>query len=220
MSTASTANQGVYGGAATGAAAGAAIGTAIAPGIGTAVGAGIGLFVGATIGSITGGMGAKKKAKKYAKLAQQVQREREQNALEDQYLQQIRQARMARSASLASAATYNLSSSSLTTAALSSIGSQSQYNIQYMAEDERLFELYTMYMQKAGKASDIYKNTMATGQTLSQLGLVTASLGMKMGSGGSGSIPAMSSPGAERAAMGGSSLGSSGSLFGAPGTYA
>lgn len=220
MSTASTANQGVYGGAATGAAAGAAIGTAIAPGIGTVIGAGIGLAVGSTIGAITGGRGAKKKAKKYAKLAQQIQREREENALEDQYLQQIRQARIARSASLAASAAYDLSTSSLTTTALSSIGSQSQYNIQYMAEDERLFDLYSMYMQKAGKASDIYKNTMATGQTLTQIGLTVASTAAMVGAAGSGSIPAMSSPGAERAAMGGSSLGSEGSLWGVPGTFA
>lgn len=181
MSTASTANQGVYGGAATG----AAIGSAIAPGIGTVIGAGIGLAVGATVGAITGGRGAKKKAKKYAKLAQQIQREREENALEDQYLQQIRQARIARSASLAAALSYDLSTSSLITTALSSVGSQSQYNIQYMAEDERLFDLYSLYMQKAGKASDIYKNTMATGQALTQIGLTVASTAAMVGAAGS-----------------------------------
>lgn len=209
MSTASTANQGVYGGAATGAVIGAAVGGPI--------GAGIGMAIGATIGSIAGGFGAKKKAKKYTKLAQQIQREREGNALEDQYLQQIRQARIARSASLAAAVAYDLSTSSLTTSALSSVGSQSQYNIQYMAEDERLFDLYSMYMQKAGKASDIYKNTMATGQTLTKVGLTVATIGALTGAGNTPAIPSL---GAERAAMGGSSLGSEGSLWGAPGTFA
>lgn len=211
MSTASTANQGVWGGAATGVAIGA---------IGGPIGAGIGLAIGALGGAIFGGMGAKKKAKKYAKLAQQIQREREEDALEDQYLQQIRQARIARSASLATSVAYNLSASSLTTTALSSIGSQSQYNIQYMAEDERLFDLYSMYMQKAGKASDIYKNTMATGQTLASIGLTVASIGAMAGASEPAVIPTMSSPGAERAAIGGSSLGSEGSLWGVPGTFA
>lgn len=142
------------------AAAGAAIGS-IVPGVGTAIGA----AVGGIVGSVVGG----KKAKKAAKKAAAIQREREQNAQDATYLQMIRQARMARSGSLAASTAYGLSSSSLTSSALSSIGSQSQYSVQYTANDQRLVEKYNYYMRKAGKYAKAAQVSLATGQLLSTI---------------------------------------------------
>lgn len=162
MSTSSSANQTGLGSVGAGAAAGAAIGSVV-PGVGTVVGASIG----AALGGIAGSIGLGKKAKKNAKRAQAVQREREQNAQQATYLQMIRQARMARSGSLAASTAYGLASSSLATSALSSIGSQSQYSVQYTANDQRLVELYNHYMKKAGSYAKSAQTTLAAGQLAS-----------------------------------------------------
>lgn len=162
MSTSSSANQAGLGSVGAGAAAGAAIGSVV-PGVGTVIGA----SVGAAVGGIAGSIGLGKKAKKNAKRAQAIQREREQNAQEATYLQMIRQARMARAGSLAASTSYGLASSSLTTSALSSIGSQSQYSVQYTANDQRLLELYNSYMKKAGAYAKSAQTTLAAGQLAS-----------------------------------------------------
>lgn len=147
----------------------------------TAAGAGIGFFVGgpmgaavggqigSAVGSLFGGRSAKKKAKKYTKLAQQVQKQRETNATEAQFLQDIRQARITSAGSQAASAYAGLETSSLSSAALSSIRSQEGYNISYLAEDRRLFDLYSQYMRKAGKAADQYQNIQALGSLYSTL---------------------------------------------------
>ena len=123
-------------------------------------GAAIGGAVGGLVGNV---MGKKaKKYKKYMRLASAVQSEREQNAVQAQYIAQLRQARMARAGSMAGALTSGIETSSLSTSALSSIGSQAQYNVQYTAEDRRLFQLYAQYMQRAGANLDTYK-TLYTG---------------------------------------------------------
>lgn len=175
--------------------AGAAIGSII-PGVGTAVGAGIG----AAIGGIAGSIGLGNKAKKRAKKARQVQQEREQNAQNATYLQMIRQARLARSGSLAASTAYGLASSSLATSALSSIGSQSQYSVQYTANDQRLVQLYNRYMKKAGDYAKAAQTTLAAGQLASlaiPLGAGTIEAGM---AGGTAAIGEMT--GAEVAANG------------------
>lgn len=119
-----------------------------------------GAAIGGAVGGIMGGiMGKKaKKAKKYQRMAAAVQSEREQNAVQAQYIAQLRQARMARAGSMAGALTSGIETSSLSTSALSSIGSQAQYNVQYTAEDRRLFNLYSQYMQRAGANLDTYKS--------------------------------------------------------------
>lgn len=157
--------------------AGAAIGTAIMPGVGTSIGA--------AVGGIVSAFGLGNKAKKYAKKARKVQQEREDNAEEENYLQMIRQARSARASSLAGAYSVGIETSSLATSALSSIGAQSQHNVQYTANDARLVELYNKYMKKAGAYSNAAKTAMATGQLVSTLagiggaisGAVTAGAG-------------------------------------------
>lgn len=126
---------------------------------------------GAAIGGVIGGIGGffggskAKKAKKYMKKANAVQKEREQNAVEAQYLQMLREARMQRAGSLAASTNLGISTSSLSTSALSSIGSQAQYNVQFLGEDRRLFSLYAKYMEKAGQAVDMYK-TIFTGLSI------------------------------------------------------
>lgn len=129
---------------------------------------GWGALIGGAVGGIMGSvMGKKaKKAKKYQQKAIAVQREREQNAVEAQYIAQLRQARMARAGSMAGALTSGIETSSLSTSALSSIGSQAQYNVQYTAEDRRLFSLYAQYMQRAGANLDTYKTLYAGLQIL------------------------------------------------------
>ena len=162
MSTASSANRTGIGSVAGGAATGAAIGSVI-PGVGTLVGA----AVGSAVGGIAGSLGLGNKAKKYARRARRVQRERESNAQEATFLQMIREARLARAGSLSATANYGISSSSLATSALSSIGSQSQYSVQYTANDQRLINLYNKYMKKAGSYAKAAKTTLATGQLAS-----------------------------------------------------
>lgn len=137
-----------------GVAQGAAAGSALGP-WGTAVGAVVGGFVGFNMGRKA------KKAKKYMQKAVAVQQEREQNAVQAQYIAQLRQARMARAGSLAASIVSGISTSSLATSALSSIGSQAQYNVQYTANDRRLFQLYSQYMQRAGANLDTYKSLYA-----------------------------------------------------------
>lgn len=134
---------------------------------GAKVGGGWGAAIGGIIGTVVGvgfGFAEGKKAKKYSKYmkaAQQIQAEREQNATEATLLQMIRQARVARSVSQASSAYAGISTSSLATSALSSISSQGMYNVQYLANDRRLFDLYSSYMRKAGKAAEQYKMLQA-----------------------------------------------------------
>lgn len=141
---------GITGGVATGAAAGSVFGP-----------------WGAVIGGVIGGLFGKKSSKAakraamYQQKAQGVQVEREQNAVEAKYLEMLREARMNRAGSLQASITSGIETSSLATSALSSIGSQAQYNVQYLANDRRLFKLYSQYMQKAGKAMDSYQSTMA-----------------------------------------------------------
>ena len=151
----------VGGGAATGAAIGAALTSWSGPG------ALIGASVGSAIGGIAGSIGIGNKAKKYAKKARRVQQERERNAQDAAYLQLIREARFARSGSLAASTTYGLATSSLATSALSSIGSQSHYSVQYTANDQRLVQLYNRYMKKAGGYAKAAQTTLATGQLAS-----------------------------------------------------
>lgn len=157
------ATSGALSSGATGAVAGAAIGSAILPGVGTVAGIIIGGVVGATYGGIAGGFsgGKAKKAKKYAKMAAAVKREREENAVYDQYLQYIRNVRVARSEALLGAVASNAVDSSASQGGLAGIGSQAAYTIQYTAEDQRLNDLYNTYMRlankNAGKAEDIMK---------------------------------------------------------------
>lgn len=138
-----------------GVAQGAAAGSVFGP-WGTAVGAVVGGAIGFSMGKKA------RKSKKYQQKAIAVQQEREQNAVQAQYIAQLRQARMARAGSMAGAITSGIETSSLSTSALSSIGSQAQYNVQYTSEDRRLFQLYAQYMQRAGKNLDTYK-TLYTG---------------------------------------------------------
>lgn len=168
MSTASTSNRkgGSYVGA--GAATGALIGTYVFPAVGTMVGAGVGAILGGIAGSLDIGHSAKSQAKKARRIAM----EREQNAQDAAYLQMIRQARIARAGSLAASTNYGISSSSLATSALSSIGSQSQYSVQYTANDQRLLSLYNRYMKKAGDYAKSAQTTLATGQLVGTMFMV------------------------------------------------
>lgn len=141
-----------------GASQGAIAGSVFGP-WGTAIGGAVGGLVGRVMGRKA------KKYKKYMRMAAAVQREREQNAVQAQYIAQLRQARMARAGSMAGALTSGIETSSLSTSALSSIGSQAQYNVQYTANDRRLFQLYAQYMQRAGANIDTYKS-LYTGLTV------------------------------------------------------
>lgn len=137
-----------------------------------------GAIIGGTVGAITGGIvGSKaRKAKKYARKAVKVQQERESNAQDAQYLAMVRQARLARAGSLAASASYGIDTSSLATSALSSIGSQSQYSIQYTANDQRLLERYKYYMKKAGQRAKQSQTILAGLQLVSSLVAVGGSL--------------------------------------------
>lgn len=145
-------------GATAGAATGATVGAAGGP-----FGAGLGALVGGAIGAIGGLFGSKKakKAKKYLKKASAIQSQREANSVADQYRQMLRTARVARAGSLAASLSSGIETSSLSTSALSSIGSQAQYNVQFLAEDRRLFSIYKRYMEKAGQLANDYQNIMS-----------------------------------------------------------
>lgn len=142
-----------------------------------------GLAIGAVAGAVAGGslgfMGGSKarKAAKYARRAARVQQEREANAAEGQMLQYIREGRIARASSQAAANAYGISTSSLETSALSSVGSQLGYNIDYLAEDRRLYDLYSRYMRKAGRAAQQYQQLLALNSSVSSLLQTAGSLG-------------------------------------------
>lgn len=135
---------------------GAALSLAM-PGLGTLAAAAVGY----TIGKWKTAKQKKKMYKAYYNAAQATLQEREQNAQYDNYLNMIRQARIARAGTLASATSANLMTSSLSTSALSSIGAQSQYSMQYTANDQRLIKQYEDYMTKAKSAAAKYQANMS-----------------------------------------------------------
>lgn len=156
-----TAYSTIYGGlegGTSGATTGAIVGAAGGP-----FGAGAGALVGGLLGSFAGFLGGKKakKAKRYLSQASAIASQREANAVADQYRQMLRTARVARAGSMSASLSSNIETSSLATSALSSIGSQAQYNVQYLAEDRRLFSIYKRYMEKAGQLANDYQNTMS-----------------------------------------------------------
>lgn len=122
---------------------------------------------GAAIGGLLGGLFGKKAKKKadeaqmYMKNASAIQSERETNEVNAMYNQMLREARVNRAGSLAASITSGISTSSLSTSALSSIGSQAQYNVQYLANDRRLFSIYKNYMERAGVLANEYSNMMS-----------------------------------------------------------
>lgn len=144
-----------------GAATGAKVGGAFGGGYGAAIGAIIGGAIGTTVGAFGGSKA--RKARKYAKKAAAIQQQREKNETYALMLQQIREGRITRASSLASSSALGIATSSLSTSALSSIGSQLGYNLQYTAEDSRLYDMYKLYMKKAGKAAQKYQTIMAFG---------------------------------------------------------
>lgn len=127
-------------------------------------GAAIGAVVGGAMGIAAGNKA--NKAKKNLQRATAVQTEREQNAVEAQYRQLLREARIGRAGSLSASVASGISTSSLTTSALSSIGSQGVYNVNYLAEDRRLYSLYRRYMEKAGQQVNDYQALLATTELL------------------------------------------------------
>lgn len=156
-----TAYSTIYGGlqgGTSGATTGAIVGAAGGP-----FGAGVGALVGGAIGSLGGFLGGRKakKAKKYMQKASAIASQREANSVADQYRQMLRTARVARAGSMAASVASGITTSSLSTSALSSIGSQAQYNVQYLAEDRRLYSIYKRYMEKAGQLANDYQNTMS-----------------------------------------------------------
>lgn len=182
-------------GLASGAMAGAGIGLAVGGPAGAVAGAFIGAGVGLVTGTVTGlfSSNKKKKQKKYARLASQVQSQREENAVYSQYLQDVRTMRISRGQAVAEGVYGGLSTSSLLTSALSSQGSQLGYNIQTLAEDRRLFDLYKSYMQLANKNAEAYQTTVALGNTMNSLYQAAGTVGFSyatyqaaLGKGGTG----------------------------------
>lgn len=153
-----------FSGAASGAMIGAALGTTVFPVVGTIIGGAIGLGAGLISGGFSGSKA--RKANKYAKKAAAIQLERERNMTEAQMLMDIRRGRITRASSQAEVDTLGLGTSSLSTSALSSIGSQLGYNLEFTANDRRLYELYSNYMKRAGKAAQAYQNILAGTQSI------------------------------------------------------
>lgn len=176
MSTTSSANNTTRITSATFATAGGIVGGIFGGPWGAAAGAAVGGQVGASIGGLFGGKSAKKKARRAYEAAMAVQKQRETNAAEEQSLQQIRETRIARATSLAESAYAGIATSSLTSSALSSIGSQSTHNMQYYANDRRLYELYAMYMEEAGQYAGAYQSIMGTANLYSGIFSAVGSL--------------------------------------------
>lgn len=130
-------------------------------------GAAIGAVVGGALGIASGNKA--NKAKKNLQRATAVQTEREQNAVEAQYRQLLREARIGRAGSLSASVASGISTSSLTTSALSSIGTQGVYNVNYLAEDRRLYSMYRRYMEKAGQQVNDYQALLQTTTLLEPL---------------------------------------------------
>lgn len=163
-------------GVAAGVAAGAAAGSVV-PVIGTAIGAVVGAAVGVVSGMFSGS--SKKKAKRYARLANQIQQQREANRDYEQFLQMIRQQRLARATTMSQAVSLGLEGSSAVSGAMSGQQSQTAHNINYLAEDKRLQELYYSYAKKAGVAASIAQDQSTAFNTLSNLAMAVGSTMMK-----------------------------------------
>lgn len=192
---------------ATGAAIGAIAGTFIPiPGIGTAIGAGIG----AQIGGVVGALGLGSSAKKAAKRATAYQIEREENVQEANYLAMLRTARVSRASSLAAASAYDIATSSLATSALSSIGSQSQYSVNYTANDQRLIDLIKQYQKKAGTLSKVASDTMKIGQVA---GTALTMYGLAQGAGAAGTAASTAAKTQALKAAGSTGMGVSGATL-------
>ena len=178
---------------------------------------------GAVLGGISGGLGGSKasKSKKYAKKAAAIQMQRESNAAEATMLQHIREGRITRAYSAASADTLGISSSSLSTSSLSSVGSQTGYNLQYLANDRRLYSLYNAYMSKAGKAAQAYQTTLALQGAVSNLAMSIGSFAMRNPEKTASIFNSESSNGTTEW-LGGIQTGNrvNDAAFGVPGTYA
>ena len=129
----------------------AAVQGAIAGGLtgGGLFGALAGGLVGGIVGSSIGGK--MDKSVYYQKLAQEAQRQRALNVNYNQLLNVIREARQARGDTLSSGALTGTASSSKTYGTLGSIGSQSMYSVNFLAEDLYLQDLTKRYLAKAGK---------------------------------------------------------------------
>ena len=159
---------------------------------GAAVGFAVGNVPGAIIGGIAGGIsgaisgGKARKAAKFARKAAKIQQQREANAAEAQYLQYIREGRMTRASSLAASEALGINTSSLSTSALSSVGSQLGYNIQFLGEDRRLYQKYKKYMSLAGRATQAYQTLTALQNTITSLGFSYATAKMAGGNQGGG----------------------------------
>lgn len=168
-------------------AVGAATGSVV-PVIGTAIGAVVGAAVGVVSGMFTGS--SKKKAKRYARLANQIQQQREANRDYEQFLQMIRQQRLARAATMSQAVSLGLEGSSAVSGAMSGQQSQTAHNINYLAEDKRLQELYYSYAKKAGIATSIAQDQTAlfnaVSNTAMKVGEVLMSAAGKSGRGSGG----------------------------------
>lgn len=156
--------------------------------VGFMVGGPAGAIVGGIAGGIAGGIvgGKARKARKFARKAAKIQQQREANAAEAQFLQYIREGRMTRASSLAASEVYGINTSSLSTSALSSVGSQLGYNIQFLGEDRRLYQKYKKYMSLAGRATQAYQTLTALQNTITSLGFSYATAQMAGGNQGGG----------------------------------
>lgn len=148
--------------------------------VGFMVGGPAGAIVGGIAGGIAGGIvgGKARKARKFARKAAKIQQQREANAAEAQFLQYIREGRMTRASSLAASEVYGINTSSLSTSALSSVGSQLGYNIQFLGEDRRLYQKYKKYMSLAGRAAQAYQTLTSLQNTITSLGMSAAKAGL------------------------------------------
>lgn len=159
-------------GAGTGFVQGAAAGAAV----GGPVGAAIGAIIGTAWGAFAGSLGDK--AEKKLKRANQLQRQREQDAYKQRLLSTLRQGRIQRSSALAAAVAANAINSSSTVGALSSIGSQVANQVEYMSVDQGRavkIEQLTGKAQKLSKKAETHQQAMSATSTAISLGALAAS---------------------------------------------
>lgn len=170
--------KGAGSGAVQGAGAGASVG-AIFGGAGAVPGAIIGAVVGGVWGAFGGSFGDK--AKKKAKQARQIQQLREMESYRQQYLLQLRQARSTRATTLSTAVAMGVEEGSGSQAALSSIGSQTANNIEYMSVDRsreiQIAELTSKANKLSKKSGDVMGALSVTSTLVGFAGAVASAAG-------------------------------------------
>lgn len=130
--------------------------------------------IGVSAASLAGGIRSNRKARRAAKKAAQISNLQAAARLRDTQINQLRQSRIARAESLAAAVASGSESSSASEGALSSIGSQTAYNVNYTAQDayyQNMIDRYTRTSNKYSNQTSLYSQLFGVSTGIAAQGI-------------------------------------------------